>query len=201
MHDAANDVNAINHDFALAGIPPLGSSKVFDSQRIARQMFPGGPLSLDNLCDIVGVDRTARERGHTALLDATLLAECGLHLAKMDGYAGIQQAGMRTRAVRHIDGTAQKISVDRKATVRISEDGKTVSFVLADGTALSVAVPPFPETHRIVAHEKSGSLLVLPSVPLEVDWTPRMMQQPDNPDGPAVMICRGGQIESLWFSR
>jgi len=194
MHGASDDIAALNHDLGLAGSPLLDRGQAFDSQRIARQLFSGTAMSLDTLCDTV--DRSARDRGHTAILDATLLAECGLKMAMMEGYASIQNAGLRRRAERKLN-TAPSRPFVRDVDVTISGDGRTAVFVLPDGTRLEAAVPDCPDTHRIIAHQHSGAVLVLPAAALDGGGRDH---RPDNPEGPAVLVCRGRAVERMWFS-
>lgn len=79
IHNAAFDLGFLNAEFVRLGRPVLNGIEVTDTVALARQKFPGAPVSLDALCRRFGVDASAREL-HGALLDARLLAEVYLEL-------------------------------------------------------------------------------------------------------------------------
>ena len=74
-HRAETDMRALNNDLVLAGFEPLPPGRAACTERFARQLLGGVPLSLDSLCDAFGIDRSARARGHTGPIDAALLCE------------------------------------------------------------------------------------------------------------------------------
>ncbi len=82
IHNAAFDVNFLNHEIALAD-KSLGvltdHCTVVDSLEIARKKHPGQRNSLDALCRRYNVDSSKREL-HGALLDAEILADVYLLL-------------------------------------------------------------------------------------------------------------------------
>ena len=82
IHNAAFDVNFLNHEIALAG-DHYGMltdyCSVVDSLEIARKKHPGQRNSLDALCRRYNVDNSKREL-HGALLDAEILADVYLLL-------------------------------------------------------------------------------------------------------------------------
>jgi DNA polymerase III subunit epsilon len=79
IHNAPFDMKFLNHELAAAGHPAIPMSRAFDTVALARQKFPGSPVSLDALCRRFGVDNSAREK-HGALLDSEILAEVYLEL-------------------------------------------------------------------------------------------------------------------------
>jgi len=85
IHNAPFDVAFLNHEFQLAG---LGDGviethcEVTDTLAMARDKFPGGGNSLNQLCGRFNIDRSHRIL-HGALLDAELLAD--VYLAMTGG--------------------------------------------------------------------------------------------------------------------
>ncbi|MCB1386643.1 MAG: DNA polymerase III subunit epsilon [Nitratireductor sp.] len=78
-HNAAFDINFINHEFARIGIAPVDPGRVVDTLTIARRKHPMAQNSLDRLCERYGIDNRHRTL-HGALLDAQLLAEVYIEL-------------------------------------------------------------------------------------------------------------------------
>ena len=83
IHNAAFDMNFLNHELKRLGRPALNSvvSKVTDTLLMAREMFPGKKNSLDALCQRLEVDNTHRTL-HGALMDAELLAEVFVRMTR-----------------------------------------------------------------------------------------------------------------------
>ena len=102
IHNAEFDMRFINHEFKMAGFPPLPMSRAVDTLAIARKKFPGSPASLDALCRRYEIDNSSRTF-HGALLDSELLAEVYLHLLGGRqhglGLAGDNAGGARASAV------------------------------------------------------------------------------------------------------
>jgi len=74
IHNAEFDTRFLNAEFALLELPPLNSARIIDTLAMARRRHPGGPNSLDALCQRYAIDLSRRDK-HGALLDANLLAE------------------------------------------------------------------------------------------------------------------------------
>jgi DNA polymerase-3 subunit epsilon len=74
IHNAEFDTRFLNAEFAFMNLPPLGGARIIDTLAMARRRHPGGPNSLDALCQRYAIDLSRREK-HGALLDANLLAE------------------------------------------------------------------------------------------------------------------------------
>jgi len=79
-HNATFDMNFVNFELGLVGIPPL-TNQVIDSLALAKEKFPGKRNSLDILCERFNIDKTKRDK-HGALIDAELLAEVYLRLTQ-----------------------------------------------------------------------------------------------------------------------
>ena len=61
------------------GKKKLNSENVIDTLALARDKFPGSPISLDALCKRYKIDNFARDK-HTALIDCDLLAKVYINL-------------------------------------------------------------------------------------------------------------------------
>ena len=83
IHNADFDVGFLQAELARAGRPPLLQvvSRVHDSIKLARDLYPGKGVSLDALCRRLEVDNTHRTY-HGALVDAALLAEVYLRMTR-----------------------------------------------------------------------------------------------------------------------
>lgn len=83
IHNAAFDMNFLNHELARAGRGKLDEhvGGIRDSLLMARDLFPGKRNSLDALCQRLEVDNTHRTL-HGALLDAGLLAEVYIRMTR-----------------------------------------------------------------------------------------------------------------------
>lgn len=83
IHNADFDVGFLQAELARAGRPPLLDvvSRVHDSIKLARDLYPGKGVSLDALCRRLEVDNTHRTY-HGALVDAALLAEVYLRMTR-----------------------------------------------------------------------------------------------------------------------
>jgi DNA polymerase-3 subunit epsilon len=77
-HNAEFDCKFVNAELARCGRPKV-SCQIIDTVAMARQKFPGSPVSLDALCKRFEVDNSART-AHGARLDAELLAAVYLEL-------------------------------------------------------------------------------------------------------------------------
>lgn len=79
IHNAAFDMKFLNWELHRAGRPRIPFDRAIDTVAMARQKFPGAPVSLDALCRRWGIDNSNRTL-HGALLDSELLAEVYLEL-------------------------------------------------------------------------------------------------------------------------
>ncbi|MDA7801388.1 DNA polymerase III subunit epsilon [Candidatus Pelagibacter sp.] len=79
IHNAEFDLSHLNNELALLGKKKLNNENVVDTLAIARDKFPGSPISLDALCKRYRVDNSKRTQ-HTALIDCDLLAKVYINL-------------------------------------------------------------------------------------------------------------------------
>jgi DNA polymerase-3 subunit epsilon len=80
MHNAPFDFAFLNAEFERCKRMLLAWENVVDSLALARRRHPGSPVSLDALCKRYGVDLSAREKHHGALVDCKLLASVYVEL-------------------------------------------------------------------------------------------------------------------------
>ena len=79
IHNAEFDLSHLNNELAILGKEKLNNDKVVDTLALARDKFPGSPISLDALCKRYRVDNSKRTQ-HTALIDCDLLAKVYINL-------------------------------------------------------------------------------------------------------------------------
>jgi len=79
IHNAEFDLSHLNNELALLGKKKLINENVVDTLALARDKFPGSPISLDALCKRYRVDNSKRTQ-HTALIDCDLLAKVYINL-------------------------------------------------------------------------------------------------------------------------
>ena len=187
-HNAESDLRALNNDLALAGMPLLPRARAACTQRLATRLFGGAPMGLDALCDVFSMDRGPRERGHGALVDATLLADCLLRMSEMPLYA-----------------KASGVWVDKDLSPRKPRDEGAercvgvslvpggARFELADGRVLETDLPDFPADTHALRLTGSNSVVVSP-VLAGPD------ARPDNPLGPALLDVREGAVRRVVFA-
>ena len=78
IHNAEFDLGHLNHELAILGKKKL-DNEIIDTLILARDKFPGSPVSLDALCKRYRVDNSRRTQ-HTALIDCDLLAKVYINL-------------------------------------------------------------------------------------------------------------------------
>ena len=79
IHNAEFDLSHLNNELALLGKAKLNKENAVDTLALARDKFPGSPISLDALCKRYRVDNSKRTQ-HTALIDCDLLAKVYINL-------------------------------------------------------------------------------------------------------------------------
>ena len=79
IHNAEFDLSHLNNELALLGKKKLNRENVIDTLALARDKFPGSPISLDALCKRYRIDNSKRTQ-HTALIDCDLLAKVYINL-------------------------------------------------------------------------------------------------------------------------
>ena len=78
IHNAEFDLSHLNNELNLLGKSKI-KNEVIDTLALARDKFPGSPISLDALCKRYNIDNTKRTK-HTALIDCDLLAKVYINL-------------------------------------------------------------------------------------------------------------------------
>ena len=78
IHNADFDLSHLNNELAILGKKKL-DNEIVDTLILARDKFPGSPVSLDALCKRYRVDNSRRTQ-HTALIDCDLLAKVYINL-------------------------------------------------------------------------------------------------------------------------
>ncbi|MDC1126900.1 DNA polymerase III subunit epsilon [Candidatus Pelagibacter sp.] len=78
IHNADFDIGHLNNELAILGKKKL-DNEIIDTLILARDKFPGSPVSLDALCKRYRIDNSERTQ-HTALIDCGLLAKVYINL-------------------------------------------------------------------------------------------------------------------------
>ena len=78
IHNAEFDLSHLNNELKILGKKPL-ENETEDTLVLARNKFPGSPVSLDALCKRYGIDNSIRTQ-HTALIDCDLLSKVYINL-------------------------------------------------------------------------------------------------------------------------
>ena len=78
IHNADFDLGHLNNELAILGKKKL-NNEIVDTLILARDKFPGSPVSLDALCKRYQIDNSKRTQ-HTALIDCDLLAKVYINL-------------------------------------------------------------------------------------------------------------------------
>ena len=78
IHNAEFDLSHLNNELAIFGKKKI-DNEIIDTLILARDKFPGSPVSLDALCKRYRIDNSKRTQ-HTALIDCDLLAKVYINL-------------------------------------------------------------------------------------------------------------------------
>jgi len=78
IHNADFDLSHLNNELSIFGKKKI-ENEIVDTLILARDKFPGSPVSLDALCKRYRVDNSKRTQ-HTALVDCDLLAKVYINL-------------------------------------------------------------------------------------------------------------------------
>ena len=78
IHNAEFDLSHLNNELNLLGKKKI-NNEIIDTLILARDKFPGAPVSLDALCKRFRIDNSKRTQ-HTALIDCDLLAKVYINL-------------------------------------------------------------------------------------------------------------------------
>ncbi|MDA7813287.1 DNA polymerase III subunit epsilon [Candidatus Pelagibacter sp.] len=78
IHNSEFDLGHLNNELSIFGKKKI-TNEVIDTLILARDKFPGSPVSLDALCKRYRIDNSNRTQ-HTALIDCDLLAKVYINL-------------------------------------------------------------------------------------------------------------------------
>jgi DNA polymerase-3 subunit epsilon len=78
IHNAEFDLGHLNNELSIFGKKKI-DNEIIDTLSLARDKFPGSPVSLDALCKRYKIDNSKRTQ-HTALIDCDLLAKVYINL-------------------------------------------------------------------------------------------------------------------------
>jgi DNA polymerase-3 subunit epsilon len=78
IHNAEFDLGHLNNELLIFGKKKI-DNEIIDTLILARDKFPGSPVSLDALCKRYKIDNSKRTQ-HTALIDCDLLAKVYINL-------------------------------------------------------------------------------------------------------------------------
>ena len=78
IHNAEFDLGHLNNELSIFGKKKI-DNEIVDTLILARDKFPGSPVSLDALCKRYKIDNSKRTQ-HTALVDCDLLAKVYINL-------------------------------------------------------------------------------------------------------------------------
>ena len=78
IHNADFDLSHLNNELSIIGKKKI-HNEIVDTLILARDKFPGSPISLDALCKKYRIDNSKRTQ-HTALIDCDLLAKVYINL-------------------------------------------------------------------------------------------------------------------------
>ncbi len=79
IHNAEFDLSHLNNELSLLGKNKIDKKNIVDTLELARDKFPGSPISLDALCKRYRIDNSKRTK-HTALVDCELLYKVYINL-------------------------------------------------------------------------------------------------------------------------
>ena len=78
IHNAEFDLSHLNNELEIIGQKAL-KNEIIDTLQLARDKYPGSPISLDALCKRYRIDNSKRVQ-HTALIDCDLLSKVYINL-------------------------------------------------------------------------------------------------------------------------
>ena len=78
IHNSDFDIAHLNNELMIAGKGKI-KNEIIDTLSLARNKFPGSPVSLDALCKRYRIDNSRRKH-HTALIDCDLLLKVYINL-------------------------------------------------------------------------------------------------------------------------
>ncbi|MBI2959039.1 MAG: DNA polymerase III subunit epsilon [Betaproteobacteria bacterium] len=135
IHNAAFDLEFLNRELDLAGLPPLEAhcEGIVDSLQMARELHPGKRNSLDVLCERYQIDHSRRTL-HGALLDAELLAEVYLAMTRGQDSLAIDLDPLPA-AARQLSGASAarpKLAVLAASAAELAEHERVLAGIERD---------------------------------------------------------------------
>ena len=79
IHNSEFDLSHLNNELSKLGKKLIKSENVIDTLTLARDKFPGSPISLDALCKRYKIDNSKRSQ-HSALIDCDLFSKVYINL-------------------------------------------------------------------------------------------------------------------------
>lgn len=86
-HNSEFDRGFLNTELDKCNMPIIPFNRFIDTLQIARKLFKGEKVSLDNLCVKFNIDLTSRKDHHGALIDIKLLAKVYYNLISHPSYS------------------------------------------------------------------------------------------------------------------
>ena len=147
IHNARFDLGFLDAELSHAGRAESFREccrKVTDTLPMARRIFPDNRHRLDDLCDLLGVDRSGRAR-HGALLDAQLLAEVYMRIA------GVEEPRQQKDAEQRKSAPGKRVAAKHREEI-------TVQLTYGTGTGSPEDARPATaeelfELHRALAEK------------------------------------------------
>ena len=117
IHNAEFERAHLNNELALLGKKKINNENVVDTLALARDKFPGSPISLDALCKKFRVDNSKRTQ-HTALIDCELLSKVYINLLDLKE----PKLNFENRNDEEIETTLDKKNLYYKKVVKATEE-------------------------------------------------------------------------------
>lgn len=109
IHNAKFDIGFLNKELKLSGHRTISSNKVLDTLKLAREKFPGSPVSLDALSKRFGISLEEREiKGHGAFLDLEILYDVYVKLTEVSKGESLT---LKENIVKINDGGGGKLGI------------------------------------------------------------------------------------------
>ena len=102
IHNAEFDLAHLNNELNLSGKKRI-NNEIIDTLLLARDKFPGSPVSLDALCKRFRIDNSRRIQ-HTALVDCDLLAKIYINLTdQKEPTLNFQEASVDKKDINNLN--------------------------------------------------------------------------------------------------
>ena len=118
IHNAEFDIAHLNNELMIIGKEKI-KNEITDTLSLARDKFPGSPVSLDALCKRYRIDNSRRKH-HTALIDCDLLSKVYINLIDQKEPTFI----FKTDDINETKNTSSKINYFKKIISLTDEEIK-----------------------------------------------------------------------------